>query len=103
MRCEVAWIDAQRREYPLPDMCEVLTVSVSGYRAWRRGRTPGSTRLNDTQAVALMKAVHAETKGAYGSRRMHLAASPMPESSSTATAAASTPAIQCATSWLDIA
>ena len=32
-----AWIDAQRREYPLPDMCQVLLVSISGYRAWRRG------------------------------------------------------------------
>lgn len=28
-----AWIDAQRRELPLPDMCAVLAVSVSGYRA----------------------------------------------------------------------
>ena len=66
-----AWIDAQRAEYPLPDMCEVLTVSVSGYRAWRRGGTPNSSRLSDAQAVALMKAIHAEVKGAYGSRRMH--------------------------------
>ena len=66
-----AWIDAQRADYPLPDMCEVLTVSISGYRAWRRGGTPDSTRLNDAQAVALMKAIHAEVKAAYGSRRMH--------------------------------
>lgn len=66
-----AWIDAQRADYPLPDMCEVLAVSVSGYRAWRRGGTPGSSRLSDAQAAALMKAIHAEVKGAYGSRRMH--------------------------------
>ena len=66
-----AWIDAQRREYPLPDMCEVLAVSISGYRAWRRGGKPGRTRLTDLQAVALMKSIHAEVKGAYGSRRMH--------------------------------
>jgi putative transposase len=66
-----AWIDAQRAEYPLPDMCEVLAVSVSGYRAWRCGGTPDSTRLGDAQAVALMKAIHAEVRGAYGSRRMH--------------------------------
>lgn len=66
-----AWIDAQRAEYPLPDMCEVLAVSASGYRAWRRGGTPDSLRLNDAQAVALMKAIHAEVRGAYGSRRMH--------------------------------
>jgi putative transposase len=67
-----AWIDAQRADYPLPDMCEVLAVSASGYRAWRRGGTAGSTRLSDAQAVALMKAIHAEVKGAYGSRRMYL-------------------------------
>jgi len=66
-----AWIDAQRREYPLPEMCEVLAVSVSGYRAWRRGGQPGRTRLTDAQAVALMRSIHAEVKGAYGSRRMH--------------------------------
>ena len=66
-----AWIDAQRRDYPLPDMCQVLSVSISGYRAWRGGGTPGSTRPNDAQALVLIKAIHAEVKGAYGSRRMH--------------------------------
>jgi putative transposase len=65
-----AWIDAQRRAYPLRDMCEVLTVSVSGYRAWRGGGKPGRTRLSDPQAVALMKSVHVEVKEAYGCRRM---------------------------------
>lgn len=25
-----AWIDAQRREYPLPDMCEVLALLSAG-------------------------------------------------------------------------
>ena len=66
-----AWIDAQRRDYPLPDMCETLGVSISGYRAWRGGGSPGSTRPNDAQATALIKAIHAEVKGAYGSRRVH--------------------------------
>jgi putative transposase len=66
-----AWIDAQRRDYRLPDMCEVLGVSISGYRAWRSGGTPNSTRPNDAQATTLIKAIHAEVKGAYGSRRMH--------------------------------
>ena len=66
-----AWIDAQRREFPLPDMCEVLAVSVSGYRAWRRGGKPDRTRLSDPQAVALIKSIHAEVRAAYGSRRMH--------------------------------
>lgn len=66
-----AWIDAQRREFPLPDMCDVLAVSISGYRAWRRGGTPDRTRLKDPLAVALIKSIHAEVKASYGSRRMH--------------------------------
>ena len=66
-----AWIDGQRLAYPLPDMCSVLGVSISGYRAWRSGGRPDSTRLNDVQAVTQIKAIHAEVKGAYGSRRMH--------------------------------
>ena len=66
-----AWIDARRAEYPLPDMCETLGVSASGYRAWGRGGTPESTRLSDPQAVALMRAIHVQVKAAYGSRRMH--------------------------------
>jgi hypothetical protein len=66
-----AWIDAQRRDDPLPDMCEVLDVSISGYRAWRRGGTPDRTRLSDPQAVTLIRSIHAEFKAAYGSRRMH--------------------------------
>jgi transposase InsO family protein len=64
-------VDGATAVDPLPDMCEVLTESISGYRAWRRGGTPDSTRLSDPQAVALMKAIHAEVKAAYGSRRMH--------------------------------
>ena len=66
-----AWIDAQRRHYPLPEMCQVLAVSISGYRAWRRGGSPARTRLTDPQVVALIKSIHAEVKGAYGARRMH--------------------------------
>jgi transposase InsO family protein len=46
-------------------------VSISGYRAWRRGGKPDRTRLTDPQAVALMNSIHAEVKAAYGSRRMH--------------------------------
>ncbi len=66
-----AWIDGERTRYPLQALCEVLGVSVSGYRAWRRGGSPASTRLTDPQAVALLRAIHAEVRGAYGSRRMH--------------------------------
>ena len=50
-------MDAQRREFPLLDVCEVLAVSICGYRAWKRGGKPDRTRLTDPQAVALMKSI----------------------------------------------
>jgi putative transposase len=65
-----AWIDGQRKAYPLPAMCETLTVSISGYRAWKRGGSPTRKLLTDTQLLALIRAIHAQLKGAYGSPRM---------------------------------
>ena len=66
-----AWIDAQRCDSRLPDMCDVLSVGISCCRPWKRGGKPDRTRLTDPQAVALMKSIHAEVKAAYGSRRTH--------------------------------
>lgn len=65
-----AWIAEQGLRYPLIDMCEVLDVSISGYRAWKRGGRPDRKRLTDAQMLALIQAIHAELKGAYGSPRM---------------------------------
>ena len=65
-----AWIDTQRKAYPLPVMCDVLTVSISGFRAWKRGGKPSRTRLTDVQMLVLIRAIHAELKRAYGSPRM---------------------------------
>jgi Transposase and inactivated derivatives len=48
----------------------VLGVSVSGYRAWKRGGTPDRKRLSDAQMLTLIRAIHAELRGAYGSPRM---------------------------------
>jgi putative transposase len=61
-----AWIDGERKAYPLPAMCETLAVSISGYRAWRRGGSPKRKRLTDAQLLALIQAIHRELKGAYG-------------------------------------
>ena len=56
-----AWIDAQRL-IPLPDMCAVLDVSVSSFRAWKRVWQADRTRLTAPQAVALMKNIHARSR-----------------------------------------
>jgi putative transposase len=65
-----AWIDGQRPAFDLSELCAVLDVSLSGYRAWKRGGTPNRKRLSDAQMLALIQAIHAELKGAYGSPRM---------------------------------
>ena len=65
-----AWIAEQGLRYPLVDLCEVLDVSISGYRAWKRGGRPDRQRLTDAQMLALIQAIHTELKGAYGSPRM---------------------------------
>lgn len=65
-----AWIDQNTEVFVLTEMCAVLDVSISGYRAWKRGGTPGRKRLTDTQTLTVIRAIHAELKGAYGSPRM---------------------------------
>ena len=65
-----AWIDEQRHDYALVEMCSVLEISVSGYRSWKRGGTPDRTRLTDAQMLVLIRAIHEALKGAYGSPRM---------------------------------
>ena len=46
-----AWIDAQRGAFDLSELCRVLGVSISGYRAWQRGGTPRRQCLSDGAAV----------------------------------------------------
>jgi putative transposase len=65
-----AWIDMQTKAFALIEMCSVLEVSVSGYRAWKRGGRPDRKRMTDDQTVAVIRAIHAELNGAYGSPRM---------------------------------
>lgn len=65
-----AWIGAHTKVFALIEMCVVLDVSVSGYRAWKRGGKPDRKQLTDDQMLAVIRAIHAELKGAYGSPRM---------------------------------
>ena len=52
MLCEVcpsgnplrdAWIAEQGTRFPLFETCDTLSVSVSGYRAWKRGGNPDAS------------------------------------------------------------
>lgn len=65
-----AWIDRHRTYFALNELCAVLEVSVSGYRASKRGGSADRQGLNDAQLLTQIQSLHAELKGAYGSPRM---------------------------------
>lgn len=64
-----AWIDSERDCFPLAAMCAALGVSPSGYADWKSGGER-QNRLTDQALLALIRTVHAETKGAYGAPRI---------------------------------
>ena len=66
-----AWIETQRSTFPLPVLCDALSVSQSGFRAWLSGGTRERKRLTDAQALVLIRTIHQEVQQAYGSRRIH--------------------------------
>lgn len=47
-----------------------VDVSISGYQAWKLGGAPNRKRLTDSQVLVLIRTIHAELKGAYGTPRM---------------------------------
>ena len=65
-----AWIGQHDKQFELSALCQVLEVSLSGYRAWKGGGSPDRKRLTDVQMLTLIQSIHVELKGAYGSPRM---------------------------------
>ena len=65
-----AFIRAEKAQYPIVVLCRVLGVSRSGFHAWLR-RVP-SRRAREDEALCIeIAAVHAESRKAYGSPRIH--------------------------------
>jgi len=67
-----AFIDEEKATWPVDAMCEVLSVSRSGFYAWK-ARPPSPRALDDAQLVVEIKAAHKAGRGAYGSPRVHRA------------------------------
>ena len=62
-------IDRRRKQYPVTMMCRVLKVSRSGYYAWRvRPECQGAK--TDRQLSGVIRRLHEESKGVYGSPRI---------------------------------
>jgi transposase InsO family protein len=64
------WIHEHRRDWPVEASCEVLGVARSGYYAWRDRRPSEREKRRRELAVEIRKA-HMESRGAYGSPRIH--------------------------------
>lgn len=65
-----AFIEAQKANFPITVMCEVLGVTPSGFHAWC-GRAPSARSLADAALTGTIRAIHAESRGTYGSPRVH--------------------------------
>jgi putative transposase len=57
-------------EWSVTQMCRALGVSRSGYYAWR-SRKPSAAEVRREELTTQVKAIHAQMKGRYGSRRIH--------------------------------
>jgi transposase InsO family protein len=65
------FIAAEKAQYPVTLLCELLEVSRSGYYAWIDRPTPRKT-IADARLVLEIKAALVRGRGAYGSPRIHL-------------------------------
>ncbi|HEX8822873.1 MAG TPA: IS3 family transposase [Archangium sp.] len=64
------FIEAEKAHFPVDFMCQQLGVSRSGYYAWKE--RPESERHKADRALAeVVTAVHQESRGRYGSPRVH--------------------------------
>ncbi len=65
-----SFIATEKACYPVALMCRVLQVSRSGYYAWRK--RPAAERKRQDQRLTLeVAAIHAQSRGRYGSPRVH--------------------------------
>jgi len=66
------FIAAERANHSISLMCRLLGVSRSGFHAWER-RPPSDRALADAWLVERITAIHRESRGTYGARRVHAA------------------------------
>jgi hypothetical protein len=65
-----AFIESHRRVWPISVQCRVLEVSISGYHEHfvRSASSAQRRHLSDDALLVHIKAIYAETRGAYGQR-----------------------------------
>ena len=63
-------IEDQRDDWPVRVMCDALSVSPSGYYAWR-SRPESVREIANRELLVDIRRVHAEHRGRYGAPRIH--------------------------------
>ncbi len=66
------FIAVEKANHSISPMCRLLGVSRSGFHAWQ-WRPPSDRALADAWLVERMTAIHRESRGTYGARRIHAA------------------------------
>lgn len=69
MRCAFAATLAGR--YPVRELCDALSLGRSTYYGWRE-RPPSRRCVEDAMLTRLIRQIHRESRGTYGSPRIHL-------------------------------
>lgn len=65
-----AFIKSHRRQYPLTRLCDMLEVSPSGYHDWL-DRPESHRSLDNKRLTAKIKRYHRQSRGIYGSPKIH--------------------------------
>ena len=67
------WIERHQQEFVLSALCAVLNVCRSGYYAWRKRpeHPPTPRRQRRDELVRQVRDAHGESRGTYGSPRVH--------------------------------
>jgi len=66
------FIAAEKANHSISLMCRLLGVSRSGFHAWQR-RPPSDRALADAWLCDRIFAIHQQSRGTYGARRVHAA------------------------------
>ena len=64
------FVERERASYPVVGLCRVLGVSPSVFYAWR-SRPPSARAAANAQLTAMIRQIHADSRGTYGAPRVH--------------------------------
>ncbi len=64
-----AMMEKLRGDFPVPMMCRIYEVSLSGYYAWQ-GRPPSKRAQEDARLEVEIKSAHQRTRHTYGAERL---------------------------------